>query len=96
LAVDVTETVDSEAVCLLVLPDRLVGQPAGVTLLVAVIISSQQLVGSCDLGSDVLACLPRLLVGEGVAARRVPVVEHHACTQTKERGDASISSIGSE
>ena len=67
--------------CLLVLPDGLVGQPAGVTLLVAVIISSQQLVCSRHVGTDVLTCPLRLLEGEGVAARRLSVVEHNTWTE---------------
>ena len=63
------------------LPDGLVGQPAGVTLLVAIIISSQQLVWSCHVGSDVLTCPLRLLEGDGVAARCLSVVEHNAWTE---------------
>lgn len=58
-------------------PDGLIRQPAGVTLLVSVMVRCQQLLGRRHLCPDGLTRPVGLLEGEGVPVRGVSVVKHH-------------------
>lgn len=62
-------------------PDRLVGEPPGVTLVEAVLVSGSQLLGRGDCGAGSLACLHSCGEIQRVAAGVGPVVEHHTWTQ---------------
>lgn len=58
-------------------PNRLVCQPACITLLVTVIISSKQLVRSCYLCPNRLTSPLGLMEGKCIAAQAIPIVEYN-------------------
>lgn len=60
-------------------PDSLVGQPAGVALVEAVLIGSLQLLGSGDDGAVLQAGSLRPVEVQGVARGDGSVMEHNAC-----------------
>lgn len=60
-------------------PDGLVGDPAGVALLVAAQVGGVELLGGGDAGSDAGTGILSLGKGVGVAPGALPVVEHDPC-----------------